>query len=240
MPSPPPPRIDRRLYTPVRPRLEYAIPEAGTAALSALLGDASADHARRALRRCLPPHHPSAAEEGEEGEGGDDGDDGDDPLCEHRAQCERVCGMAVEYVRQLEEAWVDFLTRASTSLRRDLRAVEEEVARARAVHARYRARGREVADDEYRAELELIRKRMDAALDAHRAAEPPSLARPEAMVSASAALRELFASSYGKVPTAQLTAQKARFEAQMQQLQDDVARSFAARVEPLLPPPTPP
>ena len=206
--------IDTRLHLSVRPFLEYAIPDTSQVVLRALLGDVPSSEAQEALRRLLD-HNALRC-------------DAVDPveIPELSSDCMRVMNFTIDYVRQIERDWMEFLKRTANGLRIEVRTLKRTTADVTAVFHRYRDVNKEVSEREYRTELTRLHRRMEDMLTLFRDAVQPRTERSSELVDSIQRLRESFSAAYGREETIQLMKLRQYFEHELMRMQRDIVTSF--------------
>jgi hypothetical protein len=215
--------VDARLYITIRPALEYRIIQVGQHAIAKMVGDDDQGDVECTNVTCETR-------------------DGDsmtsfasvkdlDTLC---SLCMSVCSMTEEYLRCMEMEWIEFLTRAHSGLRNELRAIRQNIEYVRRVRDRYtRLRNVEV-NEEIANEMCRLQEQVEEVIDRYRGVEAPRVRRNEELRDATVRLRNEFGAMYGRVPTKTLASVKHTFEREMESIQEVVSRSFDRRLKDLM------
>jgi hypothetical protein len=215
--------IDTRLFISVRPFLEYAIPETVSVVVSCLLGDIPKQTALDAVQKLK-----------------------NTPLCKHdrvqepshmkhlQSHCMRVVNYAVEYVKQVEINWVEYMQRLAAGVKHEIRCIRRDADEAKEVYRRYRKTNACICDREYAREMRQLQRRVEDCINSYRTMECPKTERGEPLRQSTHELREAFASAYGQVNTTKLMTLRQCFESELAHMQADILESFCARCEEVL------
>lgn len=213
---------DTRLYVSVRPYAEYGIPDAAQLVLRTIIGDIPPSVAEEALRGLSG--HPSLVHESVSSV----------QIGTLNSQCMRVINHAVEHLRQIETNWIEYLTRVRNGMTTEARSIRRDIRDADRVYRQYKSTHRNIAEREYKREMNHLSRKMDDAVAQYRSMDPPTTPRSDEFCAAASALRESFATSYGTVDTASLMCLRQYFEYELVQAQRPIVASFCDRCRKLL------
>ena len=229
--------VDVRLHLPVRPPLEYTVPDVGRTIKDCLLDDATRAQALARLEACAlladgVDAEPPPADDG--GGRGGTAEPTEDVVVELRRAMSETVALVHEYLRDLTDRWTEHLTATKAHVTRIVRACDDErLAAERGVGRPGDGRGG-ASRREFHREIESIRLRLEASLRRVRETEDPRVERPERLTAACDRLREQFANAYGRVPTQKLLACKTTFEREIAAAQVPISNDFVGACTRLL------
>ena len=213
-----------RLHVVVQPSLRYRLPEVAHAVRNFVLGNATSQSTLDALAALVASFHSSAEAGIPEHDSVADG---------LMPACAIVCTHARAYLETLAAAWVESLAETQRGAARLLRRAFAKIDEVEAVRLRLRGRNPQLVDREYYAELAQLRLDTEKAIADLCASPVPAISCPDALLRSTQDLEETFAEGYSSGTERNLASIR-HFEAEMNPMQNIVARDFANRVAPMI------
>ena len=212
-----------KLHIVAQPSLRYRLPEVAHSVRNFLLGNATSASTFESLAVLVASFVPTE-EVGSEQESMDD---------RFTPACAIVCTNVRGYLETLAAAWIENLAETQREATRVLRRAFAKIDEVDEVRSRLRVRHPQLVDREYQAELAQLRIDTDNAFAELAKTPVPVVSYPDVLLRNTQHLESVFAEAYTAGTDRNLASMR-QFEAEMNSLQNIVARDFADRVAPMI------